>query len=62
MEGGQDVDRVILDRLRSTETVEGRIDVIRILGNRRAPGATADLLEQARDEIPQGPGLPPCAP
>ena len=53
MEGGQDVDRVVLDRLRTTETAEGRIDVIRVLGNRRAPRATADLLEQARDEDPR---------
>ncbi len=52
MEGGEDVDGVILNRLRSTEAAEARIDVIRILGNRRTASATGDLLEQARDEDP----------
>ena len=50
MEGGQEVDRVILDRLRETEAADARIDVIRILGNRRAPSAVGDLLGQAGDE------------
>ncbi len=52
MEGAEVVDRVILDRLRSTEAAKQRIDVIRILGNRRTATATGDLLEQARDEDP----------
>lgn len=50
MEGGQEVDRVILDRLRETEAVDARIDMMRILGDRRAPSAVGDLLGQARDE------------
>ena len=53
MEGGQEVDRVILNRLRHTEAVEARVDVIRILGNRRSPSATGDLLEQALDGDPK---------
>jgi HEAT repeat protein len=52
MEGGAEVDRVILARLRTTEAVDTRIDLIRILGDRRAASATPDLLEQARDEDP----------
>ena len=50
MEGGDGVDRVILDRLAHAETVDYRVDVIRVLGNRRAAIAVGDLLEQARDK------------
>jgi HEAT repeat protein len=53
MEGGQEVDRAILNRLRDTETVEARVDVIRVLGNRRVAGAVGDLLDQARYEDPE---------
>ncbi len=50
MEGGQDVDRVILARLGQAEAVDQRIDVIRVLGNRRSASAVDDLLQQAGDE------------
>ena len=50
MEGGEEVDRVILNRLRQAEAVDVRVDVIRVLGNRRAASAVGDLLERARDE------------
>jgi HEAT repeat protein len=50
--GGPGVNQVILDRLRSADSADARIDVIRVLGNRRAVTATGDLLEQARDEDP----------
>ena len=53
MEGGSEVDRVILNRLGHAETVDFRVDVIRVLGNRRAASAVGDLLEQARDEDPR---------
>jgi HEAT repeat protein len=53
MEGGSEVDRVILNRLGHAETVDFRVDVIRVLGNRRATSAVGDLLEQARDEDPR---------
>jgi HEAT repeat protein len=52
MEGGNEVDRVILSRLGHAETVVFRVDVIRVLGNRRTASAVGDLLEQSRDEDP----------
>jgi HEAT repeat protein len=52
MEAGSEVDRVLLDRLRHAKTVDLRVDLIRVLGNRRAESAVGDLLEQSRDEDP----------
>lgn len=53
MENGEKVDDVIRARLRQTQGVDARIDVIRILGDRRAESAVADLLEQARTPNPR---------
>jgi HEAT repeat protein len=53
MEGGAEVDRVILGRLAADETVDARIDVIRVLGDRRVQDAVDDLLAQARDPNPR---------
>jgi hypothetical protein len=50
MEGGEQVDRVVLDRLRQTEVADQRIDVIDVLGDRGAASAVGDLLEQARGD------------
>ena len=53
MGGEKEVDRVILDRLGRAETVDFRVDVIRVLGNRRTASAVGDLLAQARDQNPR---------
>jgi HEAT repeat protein len=53
MEGGSRVVDTMRQHLGQTAAADVRIDVMRILGDRRAQDAVGDLLEQARDPEPR---------
>jgi len=53
MEGGAAIDEVVLARLGDTDDVDVRVDMIRVLGERRSGGAVDDLLALARGGEPR---------